>query len=74
MWFEETCLEINIIELLLKLLQRFHEKLPRPYKDTETVKDAFGHVIGWPKFIISTFSCVQALHPLVSFDACLSFL
>ena len=49
------------------------EKLPRPYKDIETVTDAFGHVIAWPKFIVSTFSYVQALHSLASFDACLIF-
>ena len=30
-------------------------KLPRPYKDIQTVRDAFGHVIAWPKSIVSTF-------------------
>jgi hypothetical protein len=32
------------------------EKFPRPYKHIETVRDAFGHVIVWPEFIVSTFS------------------
>lgn len=27
-----------------------HEKLPRPYKNVQTVKDALGHVIAWPRF------------------------
>ena len=47
------------------------EKLPRPYKDIQTIKDALGHVIAWPRFYVSTLSYVQALHSLVSFDACL---
>ncbi|KAM0911136.1 hypothetical protein ACQ4PT_013688 [Festuca glaucescens] len=28
------------------------EKLPRPYKDIQTVRDALGHVITWPRFYI----------------------
>ncbi|KAK1650316.1 hypothetical protein QYE76_068121 [Lolium multiflorum] len=28
------------------------EKLPRPYKDIQTVRDALGHVIAWPRFYI----------------------
>jgi hypothetical protein len=41
------------------------EKLPRPYKDIETFKDALGHVIACPRFYVSIFSYVQALHSLV---------
>jgi hypothetical protein len=43
--------------------------LPRPYKDIETMWDAFGHVIAWPKFLVSTLSYVKALHYLISLDA-----
>ena len=50
--------------LINRLTEISDEKLPRPYKDIETVKDAFGHVIAWPKFHVSTFSYVQALHSL----------
>nr|XP_051188851.1 uncharacterized protein LOC127302427 isoform X2 [Lolium perenne] len=28
------------------------EKLPRPYEDIQTVRDALGHVIAWPRFYI----------------------
>jgi len=48
-----------------------HEKLPRPYKNVQTVKDALGHVIAWPRFYVSIFSYVQTLHFLVIFYACL---
>jgi hypothetical protein len=48
------------------------EKLPRPYKDIQTVRDALGHVIAWPRFYVSSFSYVQTLHSLPSFHACLN--
>ena len=41
------------------------EKLPRPYKDIETSRDALGHVIAWPRFYVSSFSYVQTLHSLL---------
>jgi hypothetical protein len=47
------------------------KKIPGPYEDIQTITDALGHVIAWPNFYISTFSSAQALHFLVSFDACL---
>jgi hypothetical protein len=47
------------------------EELPRPYKDIETIRDALGHVIAWPRFCLSKFSYVQSLHFFVSFNACL---
>jgi hypothetical protein len=59
--------------LINRLTDISDEKLPRPYKDIETVRDAFGHVIAWPKFIVSTILYVQALQCLISFDACLLF-
>ena len=31
------------------------EKLPRPYENIQTVRDALGHVIAWPKFYVSTY-------------------
>ena len=31
------------------------EKLPRPYQDIQTVREALGHVIAWPKIIVSAF-------------------
>jgi hypothetical protein len=54
--------------LINRLTDISDEKLPRPYKDIETVRDAFGHVIAWPKFIVSTFSYLQALQCLISFN------
>jgi hypothetical protein len=59
--------------LINRLTDISDEKLPRPYKDIETVRDAFGHVIAWPKFIVSIFSYLQALQCLISFDTLLLF-
>jgi hypothetical protein len=59
--------------LINRLTDISDEKLPRQYKDIETFRDAFGHVIVWLEFIVSTFSYIQALQCLISFDAFLLF-
>ena len=34
------------------------ERLPRPFGDFRTVKDAIGHCIAWPSTHVSLISCI----------------